>query len=728
MNIMSTDTAQLMRFLQLVGQFLVAPLQIVIALVLIYQQVQNATWVGVGYMVALAPINMSIMAVVAKMRNKEMKFADARVKLTNEILSGIRIIKFYAWEKPFGNEVNKIREKELKALTTLTYVSQIGFSVVLMLAPIIQPILVFLTYILMQDQPLTPAKAFTTVALFNILRFPFAFLPMGLLQCIQSRISLRRLTSYLLLPELETVTVSDPPPGAVDGSPETIEGSVTMRNCSFCWNDPTATHAPITGKRKKKKNNSLLFTKRAATEPSVDVNEAEITIPSNHFVLKDISITINAGSLLAVVGEVGCGKSSFLSAILGEMEPLNGSTVYIPKQEENKNEDNFLAYCNQTPWVINDTVRGNIVFGRKFDYERYYKILEFCALKDDLAMLPAGDLTEIGERGINLSGGQKSRVSLARAMYSPNTKLILLDDPLSAVDSHVGEHIFMKAISGDLLQGKTRILVTHHVHFLPRCDMIVVLEDRRIKHYGTYNDLLAQGVDFAGATDVSNKNKKGDNILTSEERASEKVFLKPSGGIETAVETDASKQILKELKEKGENLITEEEHIKGSVHSSAYLHYAKAGGSFVAILTLVAQSFARALEIGAYFWLAYWSNETAIASFTSNPFTEAKTLQYLGIYAIISIASVLFQTARSALLAFHRCRACRKLHKGLMSSILHAPISFFDVTPIGRIINRFAYDTDKVDFELSQALNQVRTFTASLTINGFLFFWSTHLC
>ena len=301
--------------------------------------------------------------------------------LTNEILSGIRIIKFYAWEKPFGNEVNKIREKELSALTTLTY------------------------------QPLTPAKAFTTVALFNILRFPFAFLPMGLLQCIQSRISLRRLTSYLLLPELETVTLSDPPPGAVDGSPETMEGSVTMRNCSFCWNDPTATHDPITGKRKKKKKNSSLLTKRAFTEPSVDVNDAEITSPSNHFVLNDICIKINAGSLVAVVGEVGCGKSSFLSAILGEMEPLNGSKVYIPKQEENNNKDNFLAYCNQTPWVINDTVRGNIVFGRKFDYERYDKILDACALKDDLAMLPAGDLTEIGERGINLSGADKKPVS-----------------------------------------------------------------------------------------------------------------------------------------------------------------------------------------------------------------------------------------------------------------------------------------------------------------------------
>jgi len=716
MNMMSNDTAQLQRFLQFLGQFMVAPLQIVIALVLIYKQVQNATWVGVGYMVALAPVNTLIFSVVGKMRNKALKCSDARVKMINEVLSGIRIIKFYAWEKPFGNEIFKIREKELEALTTLTYVSQIGFSVVLMSAPIVQPILVFLTYIMIQDEPLTPAKAFTTVALFNILRFPFAFLPMGLLQYIQSSISIRRLTRYLQLPDLEQVTIREPPPDAVDGSPETIPGSVTMKNCSFCWIDPDASHDLITGESKKIKpkkstatngnRKSSLFGKKTDSDvPKSDDSQEtdlEASAPSDPAILKDISITIKAGDLVAVVGEVGCGKSSFLSAIFGEMEPLNGAKVYMPREEDDEKDGNFLGFCNQTPWVINETVKGNIVFGREFDCERYSQVVEACALKDDLAMLPAGDLTEIGERGINLSGGQKARVSLARAMYSPNTKLILLDDPLSAVDSHVGEHLFQKAISGELLAGTTRVLVTHHVHFLPRCDIVVVLENGRIKHCGSYDDLVAQGVDFAGAVQAVGNNE-GDKEAT--EAAAESNI--PAERIVTSAETDSSRQNAAKMKDEGKNLIADEERIKGSVDSSAYFNYARLGGMLIFGLSLFVQGCARAFELGAYFWLSYWSTETAKALFANNPFSESKTLQYLAIYSIFGIISIVCQTARSAILALHRCLACRKLHASLVSSILRAPISFFDVTPTGRILNRFAYDTDKVDFELSQTLNQV---------------------
>jgi ABC-type multidrug transport system fused ATPase/permease subunit len=571
-----------------------------------------------------------------------------------------------------------------------------------MSAPIVQPILVFLTYILIQDDPLTPAKAFTTVALFNIMRFPFAFLPMGLLQYIQSAISLRRLTAYLLLPELEQITLPEPPPDALIGSPETIVGSVTMKNNSFCWVDPNASHDPITGEKKAKMKHPTINEKRISPKLEIDgkdsvTTDLEATTASDPAILKDISIKIEAGSLVAVVGEVGCGKSSFLSAIFGEMEPLNGSKVYMPRDVDHDGDGNFLAFCNQTPWVINDTVRGNIVFGRAFDGARYQRVIKACALIDDLAILPAGDMTEIGERGINVSGGQKARISLARAIYSPKTKVLLLDDPLSAVDSHVGEHLFEEAINGEMLKGTTRVLVTHHVHFLPRCDLVVVLEGGRIKHYGTYADLVAQGVDFAGAVDITNQSEATDDTAADGKTGIE--ISTESADVAGKAISDQQNETEK-MKEKGEKLITEEEHMKGSVESVAYFHYAKAGGIFVAILTLFAQSCSRAFELGAYFWLSYWSNETVKASLSNIPFTESKTLEYLGIYSIFGVASIVFLAFRAALLAFHRCRACRKLHFDLMESILRSPISFFDVTPTGRILNRFAYDTEKVDFEL----------------------------
>merc|ERR1712003_165389 len=240
-NMMSNDTMQLQRFLQFAGFTVIAPLQIIISLVLIYKQVGNATWVGIAYMVILMPVNTWVFAVVGKMRRKVLKHSDSRVKMMNEILTGIRIIKFYAWERPFGKEVGRLREKEMIALAKLSYISAIGFSVLLLSTPIVQPIFVFITYISIQDEPLTAATAFTTVALFNIMRFPFAFMPMGLLQYIQSKISLKRLERYLALPELKEYILNTPHPDH-DKENDTYakSASITIKDGQFSWFDPDA--------------------------------------------------------------------------------------------------------------------------------------------------------------------------------------------------------------------------------------------------------------------------------------------------------------------------------------------------------------------------------------------------------------------------------------------------------------------------------------------------------
>ena len=413
-NMMSNDSAQLQRFLQFVGMTMTAPIQIVLALVLIYQQVGNATWVGVGFMVFLAPVNTVVFSIVSKQRRKVLKYSDLRVKMMNEILAGIRIIKYYAWERPFGKEVGGLRGKELAALTKLAYTSAIGFSLILMSAPLIQPILVFLTYIEIQDTPLNPATAFTTVALFNIMRFPFAFMPMGLLQYIQSKISLHRLERYLDLPELSQYVEDTPPPDAAGDDAGREFGSVTVRNGTFSWVDPEAKPVrpvqddPSNKKKKAKKE-------RRDSQNSTKQSDADMRISSHSYAgsvrsdasastkgptitLQDLNFQIKAGSLVAVVGSVGSGKSSFLSALLGELEPIGDeSKVYIPRPENAGT--GFVSYCAQTPWVVNDTLRGNVLFGREYNEERYMKVVEASALVDDLAALPAGDSTEIGEKG-----------------------------------------------------------------------------------------------------------------------------------------------------------------------------------------------------------------------------------------------------------------------------------------------------------------------------------------
>ena len=772
-NMMSNDTQQLQRFLQFFGFTLVAPIQIIISLILIYRQVGNATWVGIGFMFCLIPVNGVVFSNVSKMRRKVLKYSDARVKMINEILAGIRIIKFYAWEVPFGKEVQRLRDKELKALTTLAYTTAIGFSLIMLSAPIINPILVFVTYIHTSGQSLDAATAFTTIALFNIMRFPFAFLPMGFLQLVQSRIALRRLSKYLELSELSTYVVPElPHEGASDhggnndegglfieedhqapsSSPTSSDPAIIINKGTFSWVDPEAIPIPIDPPKKKRmsrkqrreslrklkeeKENedakkrasgtSVSLGGEGSNHPSTNsLNRAEslaslgISVKTvdeeqdnaeSRIALKSISCSIERGSLVAIVGTVGSGKSSFLCAILGEMESLENTKVYMPPKDENGGAvqgENLISYCSQSPWVVNDTLRGNILFGRTYDKARYDKVVKACALSDDLAVLPAGDMTEIGERGINLSGGQKARVALARAMYSPESQLILMDDPLSAVDAHVGEHLFREAITGDVCKGATRVLVTHHVHFLPRCDAVIVLDKGTIKHAGRYQDLVAQGVDFAGAIDIEKK-KDGedgdnDNIKKDDAAKDGNVSGEKSSGDAKAKKDDVSSSDQSKMKKAGEKLVKDEEQNEGSVEGSMYSHYAKAGGTITFISIFVIQGLGKASEIMANFWLSIWAEATAQSVLDQ---TTVDSVWYINIYAAFGIGGVLCLTFRSITMAIHRLKASKQLHDDLTKSILRAPVSFFDVTPIGRVLNRFAADMDKIDLELTQSLGQ----------------------
>ena len=650
-------------------------------------------------MVFLAPINMKVFSIVSRMRREVLKFSDLRVKMMNEILTGVRIIKFYAWERPFGSEVAKLRGKEMDALTKLAYTVAVGFSIILLSTPIIQPILVFSTYVKTQDTPLSAATAFTTVALFNIMRFPFAFLPMGLLQYIQSRISLKRLERYLSLPELGEYIDYDPShvpalpakteieAGEGDSSDQGVEttmpiveadytlpGSVTIDHGTFSWVDPDAAPVkPVQDEQPQKKRQSRAerrASRRASkqsenatsTELSTSIHSLATSVTSEggttkvpNITLKDISCRIPSGSLVAVVGAVGSGKSSLLSAILGEMEPIKGSKVYLPglgkvgEALDATKEEGWVSYCTQSPWVVNDTLRGNILFGREFDPERYEAVLQACALKDDLAVLPAGDMTEIGERGINLSGGQKARVSLARAMYSATSKLLLLHDPLSAVDAHVGEHIFREAISGPVSQGMTRILVTHHVHVLSRCDHVVIMERGHIKHQGAYSDLIAQGVDFAGAVDISKLKKVAstsnlasisEDKATEEEKPSKEPKDEKHGDEAKAEKTAEGAKNAALMKKRGQQLVKEEEREEGEVAGDAYIRYARAGGLCLAAAVVVFVGLGRLAEVMSSFWLARWAERTLQAAADGDPFSEGETTFHLGVYSLLGFLGI----------------------------------------------------------------------------------------
>ncbi|XP_074882257.1 ATP-binding cassette sub-family C member 2 isoform X4 [Buteo buteo] len=525
----------------------------------------------------------------------------------------------------------------------------------------------FAVYVLVDENNILDAqKAFTAISLFNVLRFPMAMLPLVLSSLVQTNVSTARLERYLGREDLDTSAIHHNP----------IAGSaVRFSEATFAWEQ--------------------------------DGNAA----------IRDVTLDIAPGSLVAVVGAVGSGKSSLVSAMLGEMENIKGHI----------NIQGSLAYVPQQPWIQNATLKDNILFGSELDEARYQQVIEACALLPDLELLPAGDQTEIGEKGINLSGGQKQRVSLARALYS-NADIYVLDDPLSAVDAHVGKYLFEHVLGPKgLLQKKTRILVTHSISFLPQVDNIVVLVAGAVSEHGSYSTLLANRGAFAQflnlygsqEEDASERNTTAVALAGDEEQGDEDiepcVEEGPDDVVTMTLKRDASirqREFSRSLsksstnswkkaqeeppkKLKGQQLIEKEAVETGKVKFSMYLRYLHAVGlwySFWVAMGYVGQYVA---FVGTNLWLSAWTDDAQHYLNQTYP-TEQRDLR-IGVFGALGVSQALFLLFAIILSARGAMRASRVMHQQLLSNILRAPMSFFDTTPTGRIVNRFAKDIFTID-------------------------------
>ncbi|KAJ8413727.1 hypothetical protein AAFF_G00082340 [Aldrovandia affinis] len=384
-NLMSVDAQRFMDLTPFLNMLWSAPLQIILALYFLWQNLGPSVLAGVAVMILLIPLNAAIAVKTRAYQVEQMQYKDSRIKLMNEILNGIKVLKLYAWENSFKEKVMHIRQNELNVLRKTAYLSAVS-TVAWISAPFMVALTTFAVFVTVDDNNILDAeKAFVSLSLFNILRFPLNLLPQVISSIVQASVSLKRIQKFLSHDELD--------PDTVDRKNIASDHAVTVVNGKFTW---------------------------AKSEPAA---------------LHNINLMVPQGSLLAVVGHVGCGKSSLLSAMLGEMEKLEGEICIRGS----------VAYVPQQAWIQNATLRDNILFGNPYNEQKYRCVLENCALMPDLEVLPGGDQTEIGEKGINLSGGQRQRVSLARALYS-EADVFLLDDPLSAVDAHVAKHIFDKVI------------------------------------------------------------------------------------------------------------------------------------------------------------------------------------------------------------------------------------------------------------------------------------------
>ncbi|CAG8600207.1 14336_t:CDS:10, partial [Dentiscutata heterogama] len=647
-NLISTDTTRLDFFCSYFHLLWSAPLQLSIALALLILNIGPSALAGFSFLVITGPLQGRVMSALASTRSKAAKVTDERIKLTQEILQGIRVIKYYAWEDSFLKTLNKLRDKELGYTKFILIIRAIVTGVASVM-PVFASILSFVVFVL-AGGTLTSELVFSSLALFNIIRLPLKLLPMVIAVATDAWVSLGRIQEILLAEELEYSPKID----------FNDKFAIKVINGEFVWEG-----SPVSDKNAQRIPNDQ-FTESLSTYSFIstdDVDDENIEhspILTPQLRLSDINLTISRGTLVAIVGSVGSGKSSLLSALVGEMKKVSGEIIF----------GGTVGYCPQTAWIQNATLRENITFGLPFDEEKYQRVIKDCCLEPDFAILPAGDMTEIGEKGINLSGGQKQRINIARAVYF-DADIVLLDDPLSAVDAHVGKYLFTNCIQGSLAK-KTRILVTHQLQLLSQVDYIICMEDGEIVEQGTYEELMNANKSFAKL--ILEYGESKDEMTTinieTDEPTEKKFFASPI--------PSASSQGLMSL----------EERTTGAVADKIYIAYIRAAGGLVLIpLILFLLVMMQGSNIGSNLWLSFW---------TSNNFALT-TEQYMSVYCAWGVAESIFSVLVCLTLSFAGIAAARNLHNQAIQQILRTPINFFETTPLGRIINRFSKDIDSCD-------------------------------
>ncbi|KAI9348567.1 P-loop containing nucleoside triphosphate hydrolase protein [Obelidium mucronatum] len=650
-NLVSTDISRIEQTFQQFQMVWTAPIYFLTTIAILMVIIGAPGLAGAAFLIACLPLQGYMIKKLMVLRGLIAPTTDKRIKLSSEILQGIRIIKYFCWETQFIKNVSKIREQEELVLVRnaafiRSVITCLGFAI-----PAFAASITFLVYGALHDD-LGPIQIFSSLALFNQLRQHVMWLPLYLSNIGDCFISLHRLQELFDAPEVEFTATIDP----------TAAFGVQISNAEFLWESTTT-----------------------ASEPNSEfiASEVDSPLPYPKSTLKDITINCPIGGLTSIVGAVGSGKSSLLSSLIGELKCVQGTVTFNGK----------IGYCAQQAWIVNATVRENIVFGREFDSGRYHAVVEAACLQQDFKILPNGDLSEIGERGINLSGGQKQRIALARLMYTDHD-IALLDDPLSAVDSHVGRKIFEEGICG-ILAAKTRLLVTHQLHHIPASDWVVFLKNGEIAEQGKYTDLIAANGEFAQLM-AAYGGETGEDETPVEAVESSKTLAKTDENTKriTSKENASTGESGEPVKHVTQ--MQAEVRQSGKISSSVFMSYFKSSGSNAFLLVTVASLlFAQASRLANDIWLVEW---------TQFAYPGLSKEGYMLTYAGLTVLQALSLLAYSLLFAVGGIQASKSLHDAVFSRILKYPIAFFDQTPIGRIINRLSRDIDQVDNSIYDAM------------------------
>lgn len=654
---------------------------------------------GFVVMIAIMPINIYFSKLYSNAQDTLMKVRDDKLAVVNEALQGIRQIKFSALEPEWENKIKKVREKELRSVWNVY-----KYDTMLIGCWITSPIAlaaVSLGVYAAIHGVLLPSVAFVSLGVFRALEVTLSVVPELTTDALDAWVSIKRIEEYLKSPEIEDIAKE--------------ADEVSFDNATIAW----------------------------PADEKLDDEE--------RFILHDVTVTFPKGELSVISGKTGTGKSLMLAAILGEVDILSGSLAMPkpPKPEDRKDSkatrDNWIipgsiAYVAQIPWIENASIRENIEFGLPHDEERYQKTIDVCALRKDLEMLSDGEMTEIGANGINLSGGQKWRVTVARAIYS-RAGILVFDDIFSAVDAHVGRHIFERCLTGELAVGRTRILVTHHVALVQsKTKYLVELGDGKVLNAGLLSDL-----EHDGTLDLIKTHTQTEEEIREDENATAVNSQEASDDETEQIEPDGDtlKKVLSKQQDT-RKFVEEEKREKGAIKTHVYGTYLKDSGGFI-FWTFCLGFFIvnQALYLGRSWWLRIWTGlyeESSANEFHTNASREqgyayALSLQqsinlhshtrvpvdklhtmvggdgqgnnigfYLGVYVGLSIASALISTLRFVSIYTGSVRASRRLFEKLNFVVLRAPLRWLDTVPVGRILNRFTADFHIIDSQLANNL------------------------
>ncbi|XP_032096753.1 ATP-binding cassette sub-family C member 8 isoform X4 [Sapajus apella] len=722
-NLVAIDTNQLMWFFFLCPNLWAMPVQIIVGVILLYYILGVSALIGAAVIILLAPVQYFVATKLSQAQRSTLEYSNERLKQTNEMLRGIKLLKLYAWENIFCTRVETTRRKEMTSLRAFAIYTSISIFMNTAI-PIAAVLITFMGHVsFFKEADFSPSVAFASLSLFHILVTPLFLLSSVVRSTVKALVSVQKLSEFLSSAEIreEQCAPREPTPQGPASKYQAVPLKVVNR------------------KRPAREDCRGLTGPLQSLVPSTD-GDAEnccVQIMGGYFTwtpdgiptLSNITIRIPRGQLTMIVGQVGCGKSSLLLAALGEMQKVSGSVFWSsslpdsetgedpsPERETATDSDirkrGPVAYASQKPWLLNATVEENIIFEGPFNKQRYKMVIEACSLQPDIDILPHGDQTQIGERGINLSGGQRQRISVARALYQ-HANVVFLDDPFSALDIHLSDHLMQAGILELLRDDKrTVVLVTHKLQYLPHADWIIAMKDGTIQREGTLKDFQRSECQLFEhwKTLMNRQDQELEKETVTERKATE-----PPQGLPRAMSSRDG--LLQDEEEEEEEAAESEEddnlssmlHQRAEIPWRACAKYLSSAGILLLSLLVFSQLLKHMVLVGIDYWLAKWTD----SALTLTPVARNCSLSqecaldqtvYAMVFTVLCSLGIVLCLVTSVTVEWTGLKVAKRLHRSLLNRIILAPMRFFETTPLGSILNRFSSDCNTIDQHIPSTL------------------------